>query len=254
MTGPHLTSCRAVAFGPRFCAHLKHTGKTQLIKPYLPEMTQGLLALATQSMDDVLALVLESLRIVMSVSWVRATLHPSIYSLMQLHKHPSLHLSLLSLLFSSLPPFLPPFFRLPVLPFPRPSFPLSVRPSQLPSLPPPLPASLPPSPLPSPSLPSASLRPSLPPSHPSRPPFPPPSSGRPAVCPCLSCPSIHPSNPHTHLPPCIYLLLASSRSIKSSQLHVRLRSHHLRSHFSSSIALVSADPLHCSETSASNAQ
>ena len=43
---------------------------TQILAPFLPKIMDGLLTLATQSTDDVLALVLESLRIVMSVSVV----------------------------------------------------------------------------------------------------------------------------------------------------------------------------------------
>ena len=41
-----------------------------MLAPFLPKIMDGLLTLATQSTDDVLALVLESLRIVMSVSVV----------------------------------------------------------------------------------------------------------------------------------------------------------------------------------------
>lgn len=41
---------------------------TEILTPFLPKVMDGLLTMATQSTDDVLALVLESLRIVMSVS------------------------------------------------------------------------------------------------------------------------------------------------------------------------------------------
>ncbi|XP_073252649.1 importin-9-like [Porites lutea] len=51
-----------------FCAHLKVSENTQILAPFLPKIMDGLLTLATQSTDDVLALVLESLRIVMSVN------------------------------------------------------------------------------------------------------------------------------------------------------------------------------------------
>lgn len=51
-----------------FCAHLKASENTQILEPFLPKIMDGLLTLATQSTDDVLALVLESLRIVMSVN------------------------------------------------------------------------------------------------------------------------------------------------------------------------------------------
>lgn len=52
----------------RFCAHLKLSNNTEILTPFLPKVMDGLLTMATQSTDDVLALVLESLRIVMSVS------------------------------------------------------------------------------------------------------------------------------------------------------------------------------------------
>lgn len=52
----------------RFCAHLKVSNNTQILAPFLPKIMDGLITMATQSTDDVLALVLESLRIVMSVS------------------------------------------------------------------------------------------------------------------------------------------------------------------------------------------
>ena len=54
-------------FDCRFCAHLKVAENTQILMPFLSKIMDGLLTMATQSTDDVLALVLESLRIVMSV-------------------------------------------------------------------------------------------------------------------------------------------------------------------------------------------
>ncbi|XP_048589409.1 importin-9 [Nematostella vectensis] len=59
-----ICSVRAVY---EFCEHLKKSNNTQQLVPYLRQMMDGLLAMATQSSDDVLALVLETLRIVMSV-------------------------------------------------------------------------------------------------------------------------------------------------------------------------------------------
>lgn len=44
------------------------SNNTEILTPFLPKVMDGLLTMATQSTDDVLALVLESLRIVMSVS------------------------------------------------------------------------------------------------------------------------------------------------------------------------------------------
>lgn len=43
------------------------SNNTQILTPYLIKIMEGLLTMATQTTDDVLALVLESLRIVMSV-------------------------------------------------------------------------------------------------------------------------------------------------------------------------------------------
>lgn len=60
-----ICSVRAVY---EFCALLKVSGSTQILAPFLPKIMDGLLTMATQSTDDVLALVLESLRIVMSVN------------------------------------------------------------------------------------------------------------------------------------------------------------------------------------------
>ena len=63
-------STECLLFDCRFCAHLKVSENTHILAPFLPKIMDGLLTLATQSTDDVLALVLESLRIVMSVSVV----------------------------------------------------------------------------------------------------------------------------------------------------------------------------------------
>lgn len=46
------------------------SNNTDILAPFLPKIMDGLLTMATQSTDDVLALVLESLRIVMSVRWL----------------------------------------------------------------------------------------------------------------------------------------------------------------------------------------
>ena len=51
------------------------SNSTEILAPFLPKIMDGLLTMATQSTDDVLALVLESLRIVMSVSRLLSTLH-----------------------------------------------------------------------------------------------------------------------------------------------------------------------------------
>ena len=47
------------------------SNNTDILAPFLPKIMDGLLTMATQSTDDVLALVLESLRIVMSVRWLQ---------------------------------------------------------------------------------------------------------------------------------------------------------------------------------------
>ena len=57
-----------VLFCFRFCAQLKSSQSTRLLTPFLQPILESLLAMATQFTEDVLSLVLESLRIVMSVS------------------------------------------------------------------------------------------------------------------------------------------------------------------------------------------
>ena len=59
---------RFVLFCFRFCAQLKSSQSTRLLAPFLQPILESLLAMATQFTEDVLSLVLESLRIVMSVS------------------------------------------------------------------------------------------------------------------------------------------------------------------------------------------
>ena len=60
-----ISAVRAV-FG--FSEHLKSTGNPQLLQPYISDMIEGLLVIATQFSSEVLALVLETMCIVISVS------------------------------------------------------------------------------------------------------------------------------------------------------------------------------------------
>ena len=57
------------SFVTRYCDHLKSTGNSALIQPYLPEVVNSLLSMATQYNEDVLSLVLETLAIALSVSF-----------------------------------------------------------------------------------------------------------------------------------------------------------------------------------------
>ncbi|XP_071784308.1 importin-9-like [Asterias amurensis] len=50
-----------------FCEHLKTSGSTQIIVPYLPEIMEGLIQLATQFNNDVLSLVLECVCVVLTI-------------------------------------------------------------------------------------------------------------------------------------------------------------------------------------------
>ncbi|XP_066283922.1 importin-9-like isoform X1 [Branchiostoma lanceolatum] len=59
-----ISAVRAI-FG--YCDHLKQSGNTQLLVPYLPHVTEGLISIATQYASEVLALVLETLRIVLTI-------------------------------------------------------------------------------------------------------------------------------------------------------------------------------------------
>ncbi|XP_022099879.1 importin-9-like [Acanthaster planci] len=50
-----------------FSDHLKTSGNTQIIVPYLPEIMEGLIQLATQFTNDILSLVLETISIVLTI-------------------------------------------------------------------------------------------------------------------------------------------------------------------------------------------
>lgn len=60
-----ISAVRAV-FG--FCDHLKGTGNIQLLAPYLENILDGLVAVATQFSTEVLGLCLETLSVVVTVS------------------------------------------------------------------------------------------------------------------------------------------------------------------------------------------
>lgn len=51
-----------------YCDFLKSSENTQVLVPFLPNITEGLVAVATQFSSDVLSLCLECLSIVLSVS------------------------------------------------------------------------------------------------------------------------------------------------------------------------------------------
>ena len=55
-----------------YCDHLKATNGTQMILPYMTQIMEGILTLATQFSADVLALVMETLQVVLAVSIVVA--------------------------------------------------------------------------------------------------------------------------------------------------------------------------------------
>lgn len=68
MTQPpsiRISAVRAV-FG--FCDHLKLSGNTQLLVPYLQSILEGLISIATQFSTEVMGLCLETLAVVVSVS------------------------------------------------------------------------------------------------------------------------------------------------------------------------------------------
>ena len=67
MTQPasiRISAVRAV-FG--FCEHLKTSGNTQLLSPYLQNTLEGLLGIATQFSVEVMGLCLETLAVVITV-------------------------------------------------------------------------------------------------------------------------------------------------------------------------------------------
>lgn len=53
-----------------YCDFLKQSENTQILVPFLPNIAEGLVAVATQFSSDVLSLCLECLSIVLSVSMV----------------------------------------------------------------------------------------------------------------------------------------------------------------------------------------
>ena len=51
-----------------YCDHLKATNNTQVLQPYMAQIMEGILALVAAFSADVLALVLETLHVVLGVS------------------------------------------------------------------------------------------------------------------------------------------------------------------------------------------
>lgn len=60
-----------------YCDHLKQTNSTQLLAPFITSLLDGLLQLATQARIETLALVLETLRIVLTIDDATTALYES---------------------------------------------------------------------------------------------------------------------------------------------------------------------------------
>ena len=72
MGGLHPTQPPSVRIGAvravfGFCDHLKTTGNIQLLAPYLDNILEGLVTVATQFSSEVLGLCLETLAVVVTV-------------------------------------------------------------------------------------------------------------------------------------------------------------------------------------------
>lgn len=61
-----------------YCQHLKSANTTQYLIPFLPNILDGLLSIATQFSSDVLSLCLETLSILLTVSWSRLSITISV--------------------------------------------------------------------------------------------------------------------------------------------------------------------------------
>lgn len=61
-----------------YCQHLKSANTTQYLIPFLPNILDGLLSIATQFSSDVLSLCLETLSILLTVSWSRLSIAISV--------------------------------------------------------------------------------------------------------------------------------------------------------------------------------
>ena len=76
MGGLHPTQPASVRIGAvravfGFCDHLKTTGNIQLLAPYLDNILEGLVTVATQFSSEVLGLCLETLSVVVTVMrWI----------------------------------------------------------------------------------------------------------------------------------------------------------------------------------------
>lgn len=62
-----------------YCQHLKSANTTQYLIPFLPNILDGLLSIATQFSSDVLSLCLETLSILLTVSWSRLVIVKTIF-------------------------------------------------------------------------------------------------------------------------------------------------------------------------------
>ena len=67
-TQPPVIRISAIRAVYGYCEYLKESNNTQLLVPFLPNITEGLVTVATHFSSDVLSLCLETLSIVLSVS------------------------------------------------------------------------------------------------------------------------------------------------------------------------------------------
>ena len=68
MAQPASVRISAVRAVYEYCEHLRATGSTQSLTPYLPKILDAVLVLATQFSTEVLSLVLETLHVLLKVS------------------------------------------------------------------------------------------------------------------------------------------------------------------------------------------
>lgn len=69
-TQPAVIRICAVRAVSGFCEHLKQSHKTQMLIPHLPNILDGLVAIAQQFSADVLALAMETLAVVLTVCFL----------------------------------------------------------------------------------------------------------------------------------------------------------------------------------------
>lgn len=67
-TQPSVVRVSAIRSVYSYCTHFKSVNNPQVLAPFLPNVMDGLLSVATQFSSDVLSLCLESIAVVLSVS------------------------------------------------------------------------------------------------------------------------------------------------------------------------------------------